>query len=107
MLTQKDGRLSGIFTDSDLARLFEQRKEHLLDAPIQNVMTVKPAAVTSGTRMLEAIAIMGEKRISELPVIDSEGFPIGIIDITDVVATFPECIEKEEAASKPSLKFVA
>jgi len=107
MLTQQDGRLSGIFTDSDLARLFEQRNEHLLDAPIRCVMTLKPASITSGSRMLEAIAVMGEKRISELPVTNNEGYPLGIIDITDVVATFPECAEKEEAISKPTLKIVA
>ena len=95
LLTQQEGRLSGIFTDSDLARLFEQHDEHLLDAPIRCVMTLKPTSVTSGTRMLEAITIMGEKRISELPVTDSEGFPLGMIDITDIVAAFPEYTEKE------------
>lgn len=106
LLTQQDGRLSGIFTDSDLARLFEGHNEHLLDAPIRCVMTLKPASVTSGTRMLEAIAIMGEKRISELPVTDSEGFPIGMIDITDIIAAFPEYSENE-SLQKPVLKIVA
>ena len=106
LLTQHEGRLSGIFTDSDLARLFENRREHLLDAPIRSVMTMKPTSVPSGTRMLEAIAMMGEKRISELPVTDGKGFPIGMIDITDIVAVFPECAEKESIA-KPSLKIVA
>ena len=93
LLTQKDGRLSGIFTDSDLARIFERRDEHLLDTPIRCVMTLKPTSVTSGTRMMTAIALMGEKRISELPVTNSEGLPLGMIDITDIVAAFPECTE--------------
>ena len=106
LLTQRDGRLTGIFTDSDLARLFEQHKEHLLDAPIRTVMTMNPTAVTSGTRMLEAIAIMGEKRISELPVTNHEGFPIGMIDITDIVAAFPESNEYIPTP-QPALKVVA
>ena len=106
LLTQPDGRLSGIFTDSDLARLFECRNEHLLDAPIRCVMTLQPTSVTSGTRMLEAIAIMGKKKISELPVTDAEDFPLGMIDITDVVVTFPESIE-QEPISKPTFKIVA
>ena len=97
LLTQRDGQLSGIFTDSDLARLFERRDEHLLDAPIRCVMTMKPTSVTSGTRMLAAIGLMGERRISELPVTDAIGFPLGMIDITDVVAAFPEYCEKELA----------
>ena len=106
LLTQQDGRLSGIFTDSDLARLFEQHNERFLDAPIRCVMTMKPTSVASGTRMLEAIAVMGEKRISELPVTNSEGFPVGMIDITDIVAAFPEQSESESFLT-PALKIVA
>jgi CBS domain-containing protein len=56
--------------------------------------------------MMEAIAIMGERRISELPITDNEGFPMGMLDITDVVATFPECTEMEPAPN-PVLKIVA
>jgi arabinose-5-phosphate isomerase len=106
LLVRQDGRLSGIFTDSDLARLFERHNEHLLDAPIRSVMTLDPTSVRSETRMMEAIAIMGEKRISELPVTDNEGFALGMLDITDVVATFPECTEMVPVPN-PVLKVVA
>jgi arabinose-5-phosphate isomerase len=90
LLTGNDGRLSGIFTDSDLAKLFEQKYEHLIDLPIRMSMTSKPTAVITGTRMSDAITIMSEKRISELPVVDENGWPIGMIDITDVIAAFPD-----------------
>ena len=106
MLTQPTGRLSGIFTDSDLARLFEQRREHLLDMPIRYVMSLRPTSVFSGSRMMDAIAMMGEKRISELPVTDSDGRPVGLIDITDVVAIFPECVD-EQLKPMPVLKIAA
>jgi arabinose-5-phosphate isomerase len=95
LLTGNNGQLSGIFTDSDLAKLFEQRNEHLIDLPISRTMTSKPTAVLKGTRMSEAIAIMSEKRISELPVVDENGLPMGMIDITDVVAAFPESVFPE------------
>ena len=42
MLTDKAGRLTGLFTDSDLARLFEKRDESALDRPMCTVM-VRPA----------------------------------------------------------------
>ena len=106
LLTQQDGRLSGIFTDSDLARIFEQHNEHLLDAPIRCVMTLKPTSVASGTRMMEAIAIMGDRKISELPITDHAGFPVGMIDITDIVMSFPEYAENE-LHLLPTLKIVA
>ena len=40
--------------------------------------------------MVDAVAIMAERKISELPVIDAMEKPVGLIDITDVVALFPD-----------------
>ena len=53
-------------------------------------MTAEPCTVPSGSMMLDAVAIMAERKISELPVIDRRGRPVGMLDITDVVALFPE-----------------
>jgi arabinose-5-phosphate isomerase len=90
MLVDRSGKLSGLFTDSDLARLFEHNRDAALDRPIQEVMTARPSSVPQGSMMLDAIAMMAERKISELPVIDRRGRPCGMIDITDVVALFPE-----------------
>jgi arabinose-5-phosphate isomerase len=79
------GKLSGIFTDSDLARLLESKHDLSLDAPIQTVMTQAPATVTVGTRLPKAIETLANRKISELPVVDEDGKPVGMIDITDVV----------------------
>jgi len=40
--------------------------------------------------MNDAVTIMAERRISELPVIDAAGCPVGLLDITDIVALYPE-----------------
>ena len=97
MLIDRGGRLSGIFTDSDLARLFEQRRDSDLDAPIRRVMTADPLRIQSGSMMADAIGIMAGRKISELPVVDGEGKPVGLIDITDVIGMFP----KDFAADRP------
>ena len=39
-----------------------------------------------GTLLLNAIEVLASRRISELPVIDSDGRPIGLLDITDVIS---------------------
>jgi len=93
MLTGTDGRLAGLFTDSDLARLFEQRRDHALDRPISEVMTAAPITVGLGTRVADAVDILRRKKISELPVVDAEARPVGLIDITDLIGLVP----KEEA----------
>jgi arabinose-5-phosphate isomerase len=102
MLIDGDGRLSGIFTDSDLARLFEHRRDGELDRPIGNVMTKNPLRVEIGSMMVDAVAIMAGRKISELPVIDGDGKPVGMIDITDVVALLPKDATTSEPAPPPS-----
>lgn len=89
MLVNDADHLTGLFTDSDLARLLERNRDADLDAPIEQVMTHSPRTVTLGTPLSEAIEMMAERKLSELPVIDHEGHPQGIIDITDVVGLLP------------------
>jgi len=101
MLVDDQGRLSGIFTDSDLARLFEQRRDADLDLPIHRAMTRNPLRVEVGTMMTDAVALMARRKISELPVVEADGRPVGLIDITDVVALLPKESELGEAASVP------
>jgi len=100
MLVDSQGKLSGIFTDSDLARLFEHRRDRQLDAPIAEVMTKNPLCVPSGSMMTEAVALMADRKISELPVVDAQRRPIGLIDVTDVIALLPK--ESEPSAPTPA-----
>jgi arabinose-5-phosphate isomerase len=90
LLVDEDGRLSGIFTDSDLARLFEARRDEAFDQPISQVMTSSPRTVPSGSMLADAVAILAELKISELPVVDPAGMPVGLLDVTDVVGMIPE-----------------
>ena len=85
MLVDADGRLCGIFTDSDLARLFETRGDQAFDRPIREVMTANPKTIAAGAMMNAAIEILREHKISELPVVDSQGRPVGLLDITDLI----------------------
>ncbi len=48
MLVDDEGRLAGLFTDSDLARLLEQRDDTALDEPIARRMTVNPTTACAG-----------------------------------------------------------
>lgn len=86
MLLDEAGRVVGLFTDSDLARLLENRRDASLDGSIADVMTTRFQSVESGMLLVEAIEILKGRRISELPVVDAAGRPIGMLDITDVIA---------------------
>jgi arabinose-5-phosphate isomerase len=99
MLVDAKERLSGIFTDSDLARLFEKRHDPQLDVPIREVMCASPTTVRIGSMAADAVDTMARRKISELPVVDAEGRPVGMIDITDVVGLLPK--ETETVADSP------
>jgi arabinose-5-phosphate isomerase len=104
MLVDADGRLAGLFTDSDLARLFENRQDDDLDAPISRVMTRTPVVVSPEVRVSEALELLKSRKFSELPVVDADGKPVGMLDITDLIGLEPTV---RTAESGPSLKLIA
>jgi arabinose-5-phosphate isomerase len=89
MIIDTDGMLAGIFTDSDLARLFERRNDAAIDGPIRGVMTNQPTTVTAGTRLRDAVAVLESRRLSERPVVDADGRPVGLLDIVDLDGLAP------------------
>ena len=96
MLVDEQKKLVGIFTDSDLSRLLECRKEDQLDRPIADVMIRRFQAVHSGASIQDAIYVLTNRKISELPVINHDDEPIGLIDITDVIGI----IDRQKDESK-------
>jgi arabinose-5-phosphate isomerase len=107
MLTDKAGRLTGLFTDSDLARLFEKRDETALDRPMCTVMVAHPTTVPSGTRVGDAVALLAQRKFSELPVVDKKGRPIGLVDVTDVLGLKTAAEGDVPSTSAPAPKKVA
>lgn len=89
MITDDAGALSGIFTDSDLAKLLEHKRDAAIDGPIGDVMTRRPQRLTLGAALTEALDILSLRKISELPIVDRTDCPTGMIDITDVVGLLP------------------
>ena len=89
LVTDEDGVLCGVFTDSDLARLLEQHRDEQLDSPVSDVMTSNPTTLRDNTCLGDAVTMLTERKISELPIVDKAGHPVGLIDITDVIGLAP------------------
>lgn len=107
MLIDDQHRLCGIFTDSDLARMMEHRDEAKLDAPIHQVMTQRFHAIQNGARFEDALFVLASKKFSELPVVDEDDRPIGMIDITDVlglVQNMSKSIDQTEQIRPASIR---
>jgi arabinose-5-phosphate isomerase len=89
-----DGHLLGIFTDSDLARLFETRRDAMLDRPIAEVMTANPVKTVVGATLNDAVDALRARKLSELPVVDEVGRLVGLIDVTDLIGLDPADFEE-------------
>lgn len=107
MITDAAGALVGIFTDSDLARLLEAGRDTAIDLPLADVMTRSPACVTAGELLPVACDLLSRRKISELPVVDQAGKPLGLIDITDIVGLEAEAVQspKSKVQNRPHLTF--
>ncbi|MBD3296642.1 MAG: KpsF/GutQ family sugar-phosphate isomerase, partial [Candidatus Omnitrophica bacterium] len=78
------GRLEGIFTDGDLRRHFEQGVS-LLKRPVGEVMTRSPVTITGDRLAAEAFEVLRDKNIDEIPVVDENGRPVGLLDVQDIL----------------------
>jgi len=86
LLINQQGRLSGLLTDGDLRRGIEQKGPQVHNLPVVEIMTKNPKVVRPDTLASEAMAIFHKYRIDEIPVVDQEKKPVGLIDVQDVVA---------------------
>jgi arabinose-5-phosphate isomerase len=85
VLVDDTGKISGIFSDGDLRRAITDNDGTVLRQPIREVMTRNPKRIRGDQLASEAIALMRPYRIDELPVVDDDDRPIGLIDIQDLV----------------------
>ncbi len=86
VLVDRAGRLSGIFTDGDLRRLVNAGDFTALDQPIHTCMTKQPQRLTTEHLVRDAVQLVRDRRLDEIPVVDTDGKPVGLIDVQDLIA---------------------
>lgn len=85
MVVDEKGRLAGIITDADIRRMMAKYGEGIFRLKADDIMTANCKKIRADALAAEATAIFHKYRIDELPVIDAEGKPIGLIDVQDIV----------------------
>ena len=86
-LAVKSGdRLAGILSERDYARKVILKGKSSRETMVKDIMTTNVVCVSEERKVDECLALMTEKRIRHLPVLD-EGKMIGIITIGDVLKT--------------------
>ena len=52
---------------------------------IDEVMTAQPKAISPETLALEALAVLHQHRVDQLPVVGGDGNLVGILDVQDLL----------------------
>jgi arabinose-5-phosphate isomerase len=83
-IVNKQGKLVGIFTDGDLRRHLG-KDPNLTKRSVKEVMTKNPTAISPLMLAAEALRILKDKKIDELPVVDNNKRPAGLLDVQDLL----------------------
>jgi arabinose-5-phosphate isomerase len=76
-----DGKLAGVITDGDLRR---HMRDDLLQAPVDEVMTVSPKTVRPDQLASEALQLLNASKITALIVVEKDR-PVGIVHFHDLL----------------------
>jgi arabinose-5-phosphate isomerase len=80
-------RLVGIISDGDLRRLLEKRGKDVMDMSAGEAMTKNPKTIAASEFAAVALALMEEKKITSLMVVDERGKLEGIVHLHDLWTT--------------------
>ena len=86
LVIDPDGRLAGIVTDGDLRSALIQRGPEVWHGPIDSILTASPTTLPDTALVRDAVHVVREKRFDEIPVIDRDRRPVGLIDVQDLAA---------------------
>lgn len=85
LIVDKQGVLTGIFTERDYVLKCEAANTQQLQNTIESVMTKDPVAEPPETTVAFAISLMVHGGFRHIPIVDSNRHPVGIISVKDIL----------------------
>ena len=94
----------GIVTERDIARVIGLSPKFLADTDVSDVMSKPLITITPKTSLRDAVALMDEKNIRRLPVVNYKGEMTGIVTAKDilkaVINIFKETMKDQDFMSE-------
>lgn len=84
LVVDKHANLKGIFSERDYARKIVLQGKASAETPVKDIMTTQVFCVSPSQTIESCMALMTQKRVRHLPVVDNEKL-VGVISIGDVV----------------------
>ena len=83
-IVDKNRKLIGIFTDGDLRRHLET-DPNITERKVKEVMTKNPTVIKKNKLAVEALQLLRARKIDEIPVVDDNNRPVGLVDVQDLL----------------------
>jgi signal-transduction protein with cAMP-binding, CBS, and nucleotidyltransferase domain len=94
VLVVDGGALTGVFTSRDFLNRVAAEGRLAADVPLAEVMTSQPEALKRHDCVTYAINRMATRNIRNLPVVDDEGRPVGLLRVWDVIAHLADVLDE-------------
>jgi len=103
----EQGRVVGVISRKDIIRV--RKANGSLEDPVSKHMTAPAITLPVTASVQEAADLMLSKKIRRLPVVDSDGFPVGILSRSDIfkplfAEQYMQYMDKEVAALQGQAK---
>jgi CBS domain-containing protein len=99
LVVSGDGKaIEGIISERDIVRAASTSGPTALDGSVGSVMSTDVVTCSAGDGVDRLMALMTERRIRHLPVVDARGHLAGIVSIGDVVKARLSELEQENHA---------
>lgn len=103
LMVMEQGKLVGVFSERDYTRKIALVGKSSKETKVQDIMTAKVLTVTAETKTEDCMALMSQKKIRHLPVLDGDKV-LGMISIRDLM---DEIIADQEATIKQLETYIA
>ena len=84
LMVLDNGKLVGVFSERDYTRKIALAGKSSKDTKVKDIMTANVVSVAPAVRTRDCLALMGQKKIRHLPVVDGDKV-LGMISIRDIM----------------------
>jgi CBS domain-containing protein len=103
VLVMSQGRMEGILSERDIVRVLSERGAHVLEEPVNGVMTRKVVSCRQSDTVAGIMEMMSVGKFRHLPVVE-DGKVVGLISIGDIVKRRVQEYETEQEALQNYIK---
>jgi CBS domain-containing protein len=102
VICDQEGRVAGVLSKSDLVRHLTQPRTS--EAPIATLMSRPFVSCTPSDDVHSVWQIMSGRELQNMPVLNPDGRPVGVLDIRDALKVL---FEQEELQERMLINYIA